>query len=203
MARVLDREKIEVYSMPMTPAPTTASVRGSCFSFTTSSVFRMTSPSAQTGRVGRVGADRDQDVLGRGLPPAAVRADHQRVGINERGLAGQKGHVIAAELVLDHLGLAGDHDVDAGRRALAGGPRVELGPRQRPVALARQAGEGDAPASRRVLLGMCRCRCRRRPRRAASRRWRRDGPAWPPERRRAGPRGRCRCRPDRSRRNRS
>ena len=33
--------------MPMTPAPTTASVRGSCFSFTTSSVFRMTSPSAR------------------------------------------------------------------------------------------------------------------------------------------------------------
>src|SRR6185436_19742775 len=54
----------------------------------------------------------------------------------------QEGHVVAAELVLDHLDLAGDHDVDAGEELLAGGPRVEPGPRQ-PVALAREAGEGD------------------------------------------------------------
>jgi hypothetical protein len=93
-------------------------------------------------RVGRMGADRDQDVLGGDLPPAAVRADHQRVGIDERGLAGQERHVVAAELVLDHLDLAGDHDVDAGEELLAGGPRVEPGPRQS-VALAREPGEGD------------------------------------------------------------
>ena len=73
--------KIEVYSMPMTPAPTTASVRGSCFSLTMSSVFRMTSPSARIpGGWRRMGADRDQDVLGGDLPPAAAPSGSSACG---------------------------------------------------------------------------------------------------------------------------
>ena len=45
-----------MYSMPITPAPTTASVRGSVLSRTMSSVVRMISPSASMpgGQLGRV-----------------------------------------------------------------------------------------------------------------------------------------------------
>ena len=196
--------KIEVYSMPMTPAPTTARVRGKLLQLHhVVGVQDDLAVGPDPRRVGRMGADGDQDVLGGDLPPAAVRTRIiERVGIDERGLAGQERHVVAAELVLDHLDLARDHDVDAGEELLAGGPRVEPGPRQ-PVSLAREAGEGDAPPRAGSCSGWCRCRCRRRPRHGASRRRPRAGRAWPPARRRAGPRGRCRCRPGRSRRSRS
>ena len=66
--------------MPMTPAPTTAMRPGKLLEPTTSSVLRMSlAVGPVTRRVGRMGADRDQDVVGGERAAGPCRADHQRV----------------------------------------------------------------------------------------------------------------------------
>ena len=135
--------RMDVYSIPMTPAPTTHIVRGSCFRRTMSSVSRMISPSRLTPGEGAgwvPTAIRMCSAVTRRR--AAVAVDRQRVRIDERGHAGQDAHVVPPELVLDHLDLAGDHAVHPREELLARRPRVEAGPGQA-VALARQARERD------------------------------------------------------------
>jgi hypothetical protein len=82
------------------------------------------------GRGRRLGADGDHDVGRADTARARLRPDLQRVGIGEHGFTGEQGHVVAPELILDDLDLAGDHVAHAGQQLLAGGARVEPGPGQ-------------------------------------------------------------------------
>ena len=102
--------KIEAYSVPMTPAPTTVRVLGMRGSRTMSSLVTIDTPSAAIPRGSRSGPHGDENVLRRYLPPAVSRAHHKRVRVQERGVAYDDFYPVAAELVFDHRRLLA-HDV--------------------------------------------------------------------------------------------
>ena len=135
--------KIEVYSMPITPAPTTASVRGSCRRRTTSSVVRITSPSAFTPGVGA------------GCVPTAIRmcsAVTWRHPASERmtSVCGSRNDASPWTIVTSFrrswfsmTSISRVITVSTPAKSWgAGGPVVDAGPGQA-IALAGQPGERD------------------------------------------------------------
>jgi hypothetical protein len=111
----------------MTPAPTTAIERGSCARQLADPVARDHQLVVQVGarRRRRLGADGEDDPVRAHGAAAAGAADHQRVGIDERGLAADDRHVVAAELVLHDLALPPHHVVHAGEELLGRGPALD------------------------------------------------------------------------------
>ena len=61
-----------------------------------------------------LGAHRDHHVGGGDATRAGLALDLERVGVDEPRGAGEHGHVVAPQLVFDHLDLAADDVVDAG-----------------------------------------------------------------------------------------
>ena len=82
------------------------------------------------GRGRRLGADGDDDVGPRDVPPPALPVHGQRVRVHERRLAREQRHVVATELALDHLDLARDDRVDTGEQLGGRGAAVHAGPWQ-------------------------------------------------------------------------
>src|SRR5229473_933831 len=64
------------------------------------------------------------------MTPAALRVHDQGVRVHERRGARDQRHVVAPELALDHLDLAGDDRVDAGEQLGGRGAVIHAGPRQ-------------------------------------------------------------------------
>ena len=115
------------------------------------------------GRGRRVRADRDHDVRRGDLRASPPRSGSTSgVGIDERRLAAQHVDVVAAELVLDDLDLAGDHACRRRRRAAAQVGRASSARPRQPVALAGEARERDDGLAQRLARDGARCRCRRR-----------------------------------------
>ena len=206
--------KVQAYSLPMTPAPTTASDRGSRSSWrivSESSTRRMVERERRGPHRRGAGGDQDRlapqpDLAG---PAAAVRAvpgpcrarpaaglghDPDRVRVDERGRAVVEDHAVPGQAPLDPLPLVGrdpplvEHEVGDGR--LAAQRQVHA------VEVARPAAP-RSPAPSRAGSCSAASRCWPRPRRPAGSS-RPSPPACrtrPPPRRRSRPPAPIRSRP--------
>ncbi len=155
---------IEAYSMPITPAPTTARVRGRCSSRTMSSVVRIDlAVRRHAGRGRRVGADRDHDV-GRGDPARALLATSITSvwGSTKAASPGSTTTSLRRSWSsITSISRATTRSTPAKSCAQDGRP-VHPRPRQ-PVALAGDARSTRGRPRAGSCWGWCRCRCTRRP----------------------------------------
>ena len=111
MTSIPSMAKIDAYSIPMTPPPTTVIARGRRFRRMMSSLVIATSPSstAPGGVTARV-PTATTIVAAAHRAGAGLRPDQEGVGILELRLAPDHGDVVAAELAVQHV------DLPAGRR---------------------------------------------------------------------------------------
>ena len=159
VTRVPSAAKIDAYSTPITPAPTTTIESGTVSKVRIWSESSTRAPSNSTfrGRAGTVPvAITILSAVQRPVRRRALDVDRQRVRVDEAGHAGDQLDVVAQQLRADHLGLATDHVLQPGQQV--GDRDVFLDPVARAVQVAQlhagQVEHGLAQSLRRDRAGV-------------------------------------------------
>src|SRR5687767_11914020 len=106
--------------MPMTPAPTTVRLRGTCGSEAISSLSKTLRPlKGDVGGAMRRGADRQHDLVAGDGNLLVAGGNDKRMRIGEAGETGESLDAVAGELVLEHLDLVVERLAKADAKVLA------------------------------------------------------------------------------------